>query len=231
MFFIFSVFVCSQFTAEQIAGRDVRLLRIKKVEIRIKNKEFDWTVKTNNQVWFLYSLICILQDGKLDLAIEGGIESPLGKIVVSSIYEGGAADKHGEPYKTMFKLHLHYIHSWSTLYSHQTIPRPCWGKAGFSVKHCKLCFVSCNETANAFCVYCLRWGCGGGWDHGCEWKDPDRCHFGWRTDLNGSSLEQWRGMALITTTQQPIHSNQLIRSEQTAKNNTAHWKWLHTHFF
>nr|XP_055049006.1 harmonin isoform X1 [Misgurnus anguillicaudatus] len=54
----------SMFTAEQIAGRDVRLLRIKK-------------------------------EGKLDLAIEGGIDSPLGKIVVSSIYEGGAADKHG----------------------------------------------------------------------------------------------------------------------------------------
>ncbi|XP_016325078.1 harmonin-like [Sinocyclocheilus anshuiensis] len=54
----------SMFTAEEIAGRDVRLLRIKK-------------------------------EGKLDLAIEGGIDSPLGKIVVSSIYEGGAADKHG----------------------------------------------------------------------------------------------------------------------------------------
>uniref|UniRef100_A0A671KBG8 USH1 protein network component harmonin n=1 Tax=Sinocyclocheilus anshuiensis TaxID=1608454 RepID=A0A671KBG8_9TELE len=54
----------SMFTAEQIAGRDVRLLRIKK-------------------------------EGKLDLAIEGGIDSPLGKIMVSSIYEGGAADKHG----------------------------------------------------------------------------------------------------------------------------------------
>ncbi|XP_026058818.1 harmonin isoform X2 [Carassius auratus] len=54
----------SMFTAEELAGRDVRLLRIKK-------------------------------EGKLDLAIEGGIDSPLGKIVVSSIYEGGAADKHG----------------------------------------------------------------------------------------------------------------------------------------
>ncbi|XP_026095114.1 harmonin-like isoform X4 [Carassius auratus] len=54
----------SMFTAEQIADRDVRLLRIKK-------------------------------EGMLDLAIEGGIDSPLGKIVVSSIYEGGAADKHG----------------------------------------------------------------------------------------------------------------------------------------
>uniref|UniRef100_A0AAY4D1Z3 Harmonin n=1 Tax=Denticeps clupeoides TaxID=299321 RepID=A0AAY4D1Z3_9TELE len=58
--------VCSysQFTQDQIAGRDVRLLKIKKV-------------------------------GPLDLAVEGGIESPLGKIVVSAIYEGGAADKHG----------------------------------------------------------------------------------------------------------------------------------------
>uniref|UniRef100_A0A8C1SXF3 Usher syndrome 1C n=1 Tax=Cyprinus carpio TaxID=7962 RepID=A0A8C1SXF3_CYPCA len=54
----------SMFMAEQIADRDVRLLRIKK-------------------------------EGKLDLVIEGGIDSPLGKIVVSSIYEGGAADKHG----------------------------------------------------------------------------------------------------------------------------------------
>uniref|UniRef100_A0A669QVL7 USH1 protein network component harmonin n=1 Tax=Phasianus colchicus TaxID=9054 RepID=A0A669QVL7_PHACC len=31
----------------------------------------------------------------LDLAVEGGIDSPVGKIVVSAIYEGGAADKHG----------------------------------------------------------------------------------------------------------------------------------------
>ncbi|XP_064168183.1 harmonin isoform X2 [Anguilla rostrata] len=54
----------SMFTPEQIAGRDVRLLRIKK-------------------------------DGQLDLAVEGGIDSPLGKLVVSAIYEGGSADKHG----------------------------------------------------------------------------------------------------------------------------------------
>uniref|UniRef100_A0A667XNA3 Harmonin n=1 Tax=Myripristis murdjan TaxID=586833 RepID=A0A667XNA3_9TELE len=33
--------------------------------------------------------------GKLDLALEGGVDSPLGKLVVSSVYEGGAADKHG----------------------------------------------------------------------------------------------------------------------------------------
>uniref|UniRef100_A0A7N5ZWY7 Harmonin n=1 Tax=Anabas testudineus TaxID=64144 RepID=A0A7N5ZWY7_ANATE len=45
-------------------GRDVRLLRIKKV-------------------------------GQLDLVLEGGADSPLGKLVVSSVYEGGAADKHG----------------------------------------------------------------------------------------------------------------------------------------
>uniref|UniRef100_A0A674PPU0 Harmonin n=1 Tax=Takifugu rubripes TaxID=31033 RepID=A0A674PPU0_TAKRU len=49
---------------EQINGRDVRLLRIKKV-------------------------------GQLDVALEGGADSPLGKLVVSSVYEGGAADKHG----------------------------------------------------------------------------------------------------------------------------------------
>ncbi|XP_034032809.1 harmonin isoform X5 [Thalassophryne amazonica] len=55
---------CSMFSSEQIAGREVRLLRIKKA-------------------------------GQLDLALEGGADSPLGKLVVSSVYEGGAADKHG----------------------------------------------------------------------------------------------------------------------------------------
>ncbi|XP_036807465.1 harmonin isoform X2 [Oncorhynchus mykiss] len=54
----------SMFSSEQIAGRDVRLLRIKKV-------------------------------GPLDLAVEGGVDSPLGKLVVSAIYDGGSADKHG----------------------------------------------------------------------------------------------------------------------------------------
>uniref|UniRef100_A0A672YQL1 Harmonin n=1 Tax=Sphaeramia orbicularis TaxID=375764 RepID=A0A672YQL1_9TELE len=33
--------------------------------------------------------------GQLDLALEGGSDSPLGKLVISSVYEGGAADKHG----------------------------------------------------------------------------------------------------------------------------------------
>ncbi|CAJ1057356.1 harmonin isoform X1 [Xyrichtys novacula] len=55
----------SMFSADQIDGRDVRLLRIKKV-------------------------------GHLDIALEGGADSPLGKLVVSSVYEGGAADKHGQ---------------------------------------------------------------------------------------------------------------------------------------
>uniref|UniRef100_A0A3Q3BT20 Usher syndrome 1C n=1 Tax=Haplochromis burtoni TaxID=8153 RepID=A0A3Q3BT20_HAPBU len=54
----------SMFSADQIAGRDVRQLRIKK-------------------------------DGNLDLALEGGADSPLGKLVVSAVYEGGATDKHG----------------------------------------------------------------------------------------------------------------------------------------
>ncbi|XP_077372174.1 harmonin-like isoform X2 [Festucalex cinctus] len=54
----------SMFSSEQIEGRDVRLLRIRKV-------------------------------GQLDMALEGGADSPLGKLVVSSVYEGGAADNHG----------------------------------------------------------------------------------------------------------------------------------------
>uniref|UniRef100_A0A7N5ZZD3 Harmonin n=1 Tax=Anabas testudineus TaxID=64144 RepID=A0A7N5ZZD3_ANATE len=54
---------CSDFFLP-FTGRDVRLLRIKKV-------------------------------GQLDLVLEGGADSPLGKLVVSSVYEGGAADKHG----------------------------------------------------------------------------------------------------------------------------------------
>lgn len=40
-------------------------------------------------------LLIILKDGNLDLALEGGAHSPLGKLVVSAVYEGGAADKHG----------------------------------------------------------------------------------------------------------------------------------------
>ncbi|XP_030917216.1 harmonin [Geospiza fortis] len=40
-------------------------------------------------------LLRIKKEGSLDLAVEGGIDSPIGKIVVSAIYEDGAADKHG----------------------------------------------------------------------------------------------------------------------------------------
>ncbi|XP_029289927.1 harmonin isoform X2 [Cottoperca gobio] len=54
----------SMFSSDQIDGRDVRRLRIKKT-------------------------------GHLDIALEGGADSPLGKLVISSVYEGGAADKHG----------------------------------------------------------------------------------------------------------------------------------------
>ncbi|XP_032379136.1 harmonin isoform X1 [Etheostoma spectabile] len=54
----------SMFSPEQIDGRDVRLLRIKKT-------------------------------GQLDIALEGGADSPLGKLVICAVYEGGAADKHG----------------------------------------------------------------------------------------------------------------------------------------
>lgn len=46
----------SQFTAEQIAGRDVRLLRIKKV---IKGKNVSNIVKMENKNWeifFIYSV-------------------------------------------------------------------------------------------------------------------------------------------------------------------------------
>ncbi|XP_039200577.1 harmonin isoform X3 [Crotalus tigris] len=54
----------TMFSPDQIMGKDVRLLHIKK-------------------------------EGSLDLAVEGGIDSPIGKVVVSAIYEDGAADKHG----------------------------------------------------------------------------------------------------------------------------------------
>ena len=36
------------------------------------------------------------QEGPLDLALEGGVDSPIGKVVVSAVYEGGAAERHGE---------------------------------------------------------------------------------------------------------------------------------------
>ncbi|XP_066107157.1 harmonin isoform X2 [Saccopteryx bilineata] len=60
----------SMFTPEQIIGKDVRLLRIKKVPGH-------------------------MEEGSLDLALEGGVDSPIGKVVVSAVYEGGAAERHG----------------------------------------------------------------------------------------------------------------------------------------
>lgn len=36
------------------------------------------------------------QEGSLDLALEGGVDSPIGKVVVSAVYDGGAAERHGE---------------------------------------------------------------------------------------------------------------------------------------
>lgn len=48
--------------------------------------------------WSKYaSSYCFVpKTGQLDLALEGGADSPLGKLVVSAVYEGGAADKHGQ---------------------------------------------------------------------------------------------------------------------------------------
>ncbi|XP_069888893.1 harmonin isoform X1 [Dipodomys merriami] len=61
----------SMFSPEQIIGKDVRLLRIKKVPGQVP------------------------EEGSLDLALEGGVDSPIGKVVVSAVYEGGAAERHG----------------------------------------------------------------------------------------------------------------------------------------
>lgn len=44
----------------------------------------------------LIVLFTVLKIGQLDVALEGGADSPLGKLVVSSVYEGGAADQHGQ---------------------------------------------------------------------------------------------------------------------------------------
>ncbi|KAG7250829.1 hypothetical protein CRUP_009347, partial [Coryphaenoides rupestris] len=44
--------------------------------------------------------------GNLDVALEGGVDSPLGKLVVSAVYEGGSADRHGR----FAQLFSHKVH-------------------------------------------------------------------------------------------------------------------------
>uniref|UniRef100_A0A8C6Y2N0 USH1 protein network component harmonin n=1 Tax=Naja naja TaxID=35670 RepID=A0A8C6Y2N0_NAJNA len=53
------------------------------------------TTKSEALVSLCWYVLHALNEGSLDLAVEGGIDSPVGKVVVSAIYEGGAADKHG----------------------------------------------------------------------------------------------------------------------------------------
>ncbi|XP_072322397.1 harmonin isoform X5 [Scyliorhinus torazame] len=90
----------SMFTSDQIAGKDVRLLRIKK-------------------------------EGPLDLAVEGGISSPLGKIVVSAIYDGGAADKHGGIVKGDHIMAVNgKILTDATLHEAQTTVAKSWNSGG-----------------------------------------------------------------------------------------------------
>lgn len=51
-------------------------------------------------------LLTVGKAGQLDIALEGGADSPLGKLVVSSVYEGGAADKHGQFIFVGFEIKL-----------------------------------------------------------------------------------------------------------------------------
>ena len=53
-------------------------------------------------------MLIVFKVGKLDLALEGGSDSPLGKLVVSCVYEGGAADKHGS-FISIFLVGLQHI--------------------------------------------------------------------------------------------------------------------------
>lgn len=71
----------------------MRQLRIKKVGrafVAVRRGKGRYSRKQ-----LMVCLLIILKDGNLDLALEGGADSPLGKLVVSAVYEGGAADKHG----------------------------------------------------------------------------------------------------------------------------------------
>uniref|UniRef100_A0AAY4D1Y4 Harmonin n=1 Tax=Denticeps clupeoides TaxID=299321 RepID=A0AAY4D1Y4_9TELE len=61
--------------------------RLRKMELSQKTAEEDERYRREMEKY--------LSHYYLHKSLEGGIESPLGKIVVSAIYEGGAADKHG----------------------------------------------------------------------------------------------------------------------------------------
>jgi len=79
----------------------VRLLRIKKVQITLFMDERNLTRHIQNAIFPNLVVVVMLlsvvpQTGQLDIALEGGADSPLGKLVLSSVYEGGAADKHGQ---------------------------------------------------------------------------------------------------------------------------------------
>uniref|UniRef100_A0A667XEV6 Usher syndrome 1C n=1 Tax=Myripristis murdjan TaxID=586833 RepID=A0A667XEV6_9TELE len=70
--------------------------RQRKMEISQKTAEEEERYrKEMEKSVFFFILLFVPIAGKLDLALEGGVDSPLGKLVVSSVYEGGAADKHG----------------------------------------------------------------------------------------------------------------------------------------
>uniref|UniRef100_A0A7N6B7U0 PDZ domain-containing protein n=1 Tax=Anabas testudineus TaxID=64144 RepID=A0A7N6B7U0_ANATE len=71
--------------------------RQRKMEIAQKTEEEEERYKKEMEKYLIVFLTRIIHKivGQLDLVLEGGADSPLGKLVVSSVYEGGAADKHG----------------------------------------------------------------------------------------------------------------------------------------
>uniref|UniRef100_A0A8C7JHW8 Harmonin n=1 Tax=Oncorhynchus kisutch TaxID=8019 RepID=A0A8C7JHW8_ONCKI len=62
-------------------------------EERYRKEMEKWVFTPALQIHSSFCSLCIV--GPLDLAVEGGVDSPLGKLVVSAIYDGGSADKHG----------------------------------------------------------------------------------------------------------------------------------------
>uniref|UniRef100_A0A8C7TSH5 Usher syndrome 1C n=1 Tax=Oncorhynchus mykiss TaxID=8022 RepID=A0A8C7TSH5_ONCMY len=74
--------------------------RQRKMEISQKTAEEEERYRKEMEKWVFTSLckfiaLSVIYVGPLDLAVEGGVDSPLGKLVVSAIYDGGSADKHG----------------------------------------------------------------------------------------------------------------------------------------